>query len=159
MPLQGCIRLLHFLFGNFKPVFEHLTGGPATPTNRMERQSGLLIHPCNGARSYSSASHLNHLVTIALCSKIMYTPCSISAWEKRREEGERIWSRWRYTTFRRIKMRAAAITRKKGQTEASASFPPLHMKCNCSTIYQTTLQGGPSGRGQPFVDIAIRVAV
>ena len=59
------------------------------PTNRMERQSGLLIHPCNGARSYSSASHLNHLVTIALCSKIMYTACSISAWEKRRKEGRK----------------------------------------------------------------------
>ena len=44
MPLQRCIRLLHFLFCIFKPVFEHWTGGEATPTNRMERQCILLIH-------------------------------------------------------------------------------------------------------------------
>ena len=50
--LQGCIIVSHFLFHIFKPVFEHWTGGQATPSNRTERQCWLLIHPCNIWESY-----------------------------------------------------------------------------------------------------------
>ena len=32
----------------------------------MERQCGLMIHPCNGTRSYSRAPHLNNLVLTRL---------------------------------------------------------------------------------------------
>ena len=32
------LHFLHFLFLISKPVFEHGTGGDATPTNRTERQ-------------------------------------------------------------------------------------------------------------------------
>ena len=32
-----------------------------TPTIQLERQCGLMIHPCNGTSSYSSASHLYRL--------------------------------------------------------------------------------------------------
>ena len=62
MPLKGCIRLSHFLFLIFKPVFEHLTGREATLTNWMERECQPLIQPCYGTTSYSHASNLNHLV-------------------------------------------------------------------------------------------------
>ena len=54
--------LSYFVFLIFKPVFEHWTGGETMPTNQMERHFRLLIHPCNGTRYYSCASHLNHLV-------------------------------------------------------------------------------------------------
>ena len=39
----------------FKPVFEHWTGGEATPTNRTGRQKDWLIQPSNWSRSYSPA--------------------------------------------------------------------------------------------------------
>ena len=44
----------------------HWTGGEAAamPTNQLKRLSGLLIYPCNGTRSYSRASHFNHLIII-----------------------------------------------------------------------------------------------
>ena len=45
-----------------KRVFEQGAGGETTPTNRTERPDGLLMHPCNGTRSYSRASHLICLV-------------------------------------------------------------------------------------------------
>ena len=54
--------LSYFVFLIFKPVFEHWTGGETMPTNQMERHFRLLIHPCNGTRYYSRASHLNHLL-------------------------------------------------------------------------------------------------
>ena len=41
-------------------LFEQWTWGEATTANRMERQRGLMIQPCNGIRSYFPASHLNH---------------------------------------------------------------------------------------------------
>ena len=42
------------------------------PTNWMERQCELLIHPYNGITSYSNASHLS--------SSVQYVSVSPSAW-------------------------------------------------------------------------------
>ena len=43
------VHILHFFCRIFKPCFS---------TYRSERQCGLMIHPYNGTRSYSRASHL-----------------------------------------------------------------------------------------------------
>ena len=61
MPLQGCIKMSHFLLHIFKPVFGALNRRRGDAHNQMKRWCGLLIHPCNCARSYSSPSHLNCL--------------------------------------------------------------------------------------------------
>ena len=64
MPLQGCIRLSHFFFLIFKPVFEHWTGREATLTIWMERQ----CQPYNGTTSYSHAYHSNLVVELKRCA-------------------------------------------------------------------------------------------
>ena len=54
--LVGRIRISHFWFLFFKPLFEHWTGGQATPANWTERQCWLLIHPINAPRCCSRHS-------------------------------------------------------------------------------------------------------
>ena len=50
------------MFLIFKPVFEHWTGGEASPTNRTERQKDWLIHPSNIWQSYWRALQQGCLV-------------------------------------------------------------------------------------------------
>ena len=71
------IRLLHFLFLIFQPVFEHWTGGEATPTN--QRQCRLLIHPCNGIKSFARASHLKIICSVRHSRLFTF---STQKWEK-----------------------------------------------------------------------------
>ena len=76
--------------------------------------------------------NLSYQVTIPLGRQILLTPLT-SACERGGRKGRGYDLVDAYTTFRRIKMRqvrAAAATRKKGQTEASASiYPSDFHKC------------------------------
>ena len=60
--LLGCIRISHFWFLFFQPIFELWTGGEARSTNRTERQYWPLIHPCNAPRCCYRHSDLTGLL-------------------------------------------------------------------------------------------------